>query len=507
MINRHHNLPELRGETTHLERCGGWLSIARYQASVNLITTPSFELSNLLPLRVDRVVANGNTFTVPNSQNAILYGPLEVEAGGSVEIEAGGSLEIRTDCEQNTSAAYAGAYGVEIVIQDGYAGVTDEPRNGVYVEVVLDADNYVMSAYVKLGTGMHRITIRNAGNAVLAAQSVTASASWQRIILRFTAPSTATYRVFVEADDSSTSALLTDAWMMDAGSVVTTYGDGSYPGWSWDSTPHDSTSTRSSGPGGELVSLHSLRFLLTALTGHLGAPIETTTVAYGQLAGSRHARDRVTSRPLTILGRVQGHTLLHLQQQRAAFWELFNPHRTRVPGGTTLRYASDGDNEQLLEIDVLYLRGLTGQTDNNYGENIALQFQAISPYWRDIKQQVLVLNIGSNIIAYNGTAQCPIRIVIMGVGGVTSILNGTTGKALTFASLALTSGDRYELDTELLTATLNGSDARDTVDASSDFLDFGLVPGDNMLTLTADAGVSVILLWTERYVSAWKGEV
>lgn len=502
MTQRYHNLPALRGEGTHLSRCGGQLAIYRFVQGVNLVTTPSFELATALPLRVNRVVENGDTFTVAGS--AVIYGALEVATGGTTEIAVGGTIEIRTDCEQTTAAAYDGLYGVEIAIQDGYTGVTDAPRNGVYVEVLLQPGDHVASAYVRGGTGTHRLTVRDATNVILASQTIAASNNWQRVVVFFAVSSLDDYRVFVEADDASTAPLLTDAWMVDTGSTVTPYGDGSFPGWEWDGTPDFSESTRVSGPSGELIELDNYGFFLTALTGHLVPTIEPTSVPYGQLAGSRYARNRVASRPLTIRGRVQGNTALHLRQNREGLWGLLNPIRAAVPDATRLRYLPDGDTAQAVEIDVVYISGLSGQTDNNYGEDIALQFVAPSPYWRDTTQESQVLSIGANTVTYDGTAFAPVRILASGTGSITSIANTTTGATLTLT--ATLADAAYEIDTEFLTATLGGSDARNTIDASSDFIAFGLEPGDNNITLTADAGVTVGLVWVARYQSAWKGE-
>lgn len=498
MTRRHYSIPELAGKNTPiLCRQRGLLQVAQFVAADNLIPTPSFELPSILPLRVVRTVESGDTFTVGAAESAVLYGSLEIEDGGTVEVDDTGSLEIAADSEQ-TVPAWAGVFAVLIRIQDGYASVTDEPRNGVYVDISLSAStDYIFSAYLRGGTGTHRITVRTTSNTILASQTIAASASWQRVILSFTTSGAGTYRLFMEADDTSTSDLITDAWMLST--VSTEYGDGSFAGWEWNGTPNNSTSSRVTGPGGVFVDMADRNLIITGLISHLVPVIEPIRHEYGGLPGAYYARERVASRALTLAGRLQGETWLHLQTLRAELWEIFNPSNRTQPSLTTLRYQPNADTAQAVELDVIYQSGLQGDSENDYGEDIALDLLALAPYWRGVEQQSQVLANGANTVTYQGTAPAPLMITFTGVGSITSIV---VGSATITSTKTLASGDYYQIDTGALTVELNGADARDTITVSSDLIGAELETGDNTVTLTAAAGVTCTLAWYERYLTA-----
>lgn len=496
-MRRHYSIPELSGEGTPLLcRQHGALQVAQFVAANNLVTAPSFELPSSLPPRIVRTVESGDTFTAGAAESAILYGSFEVEDGGTAEVEDGGSLEITTDSEQ-TAAAWVGAFAVLIRIQDGYVGVTDEPRNGVYVDLDLDASTYVFSAYVQGGSGTHRITVRTTSNIVLASQPIAASATWQRAILPFTTSGGGTYRMFAEADDTSASDVITDAWMVST--VNTEYGDGSFVEWEWNGTPNNSTSTRKTGPSGTFVDAGDQGLIITGLVSHLVPVIEPIRHEYGGLPGAYYARERVASRALTLTGRLQGETWMHLQALRADLWSLFNPSTRPLPSPTTLRYQPNADTTQAVEIDVIYQSGMQGDSDNDYGEDIELELLALSPYWRSVEKQRVAITNGDNTVTCQGTAPTPVVLVFTGIGSITSI---AVGNATITSTQTLTSGDYYIINTDALTVELNGSDARDTITVSSDLIGAELEPGDNTVTLTAAAGVTCIISWYERYLTA-----
>jgi phage-related protein len=509
-MRRYYSIPELAGEDTPLLcQQRGVLQIAQFTPADNLIPTPSFEFPSILPVRETRTVESGDTFTVGATESAVLYGALEVEDGGTVEVDDTGSLEVAPDSEQ-TTPTWSGAFSVAMLrrvrsaailirIQDGYTGVADEPRNGVYVEIE-DLEvftDYFFSVYLRGGSGTHRITVRGNTNFIVESQSIAASTDWQRVTLSFNARTTDPYRLYVEADDASTSDVITDAWMLST--INTEYGDGSFPGWIWNGTPDNSTSTRKTGLSGTLMDVGKQGLIVTGLVSHLVPVIEPIRHEYGGLPGAYYARERVASRTLTLTGRLQGETWLHLQMLRADLWALLNPSTRPLPSATTLRYQPNADVAQAVEIDVIYQGGMQGDSDNDYGEDIELELLALAPYWRGVEQQSQAITSGANTVAYQGTAPAPVVIAFTGAGSITSIVIGSAAITIT---QTLTSGDYYIIDTEALTVELNGLDARDTITVSSDLIGAELEPGDNTVTLTAAAGVTCAISWYERYLTA-----
>lgn len=161
----------------------------------NLLTNPSFETGT-----GSWTVVNSATWSRPSGTSQSGSYSILVTPGGS---NYSGAFY---NCPGNSGQAYTAS---------------------AYVRPVATTDiNYALDG---LGVG------NGAG--------VSTPPSWQRFALTGTRSSQASHGCFIRGRVASSPAFYVDAVMYTAGPNTYSYGDGDSPGWFWNGTPHNSTST------------------------------------------------------------------------------------------------------------------------------------------------------------------------------------------------------------------------------------------------------------------------
>lgn len=348
--NRHLAVPEpVSG--WELDPGAGWFSVVLPKAAENLITNPSIETA---------------TTGWAASQGA--------------------ETLARSADEQRR-----GAYSLKIT-------PTTTDNQGAYHAVSLTADTLYGVGIDLLGAPgvTYRVSILTAGGAAISTfpqVDVRATGRWQRSIFKGSVASTDTYRLYIRRRGASSAPFYIDGAQVEAGQP-STYFDGDSAGFVrgqtafyWTGTPHASTSVRSgqTRAGGTLMKLQDLGFTLLAMIGLGMAPVRNVALEYGYIDGAQYERTVAGPRDFTLVGAIQGDTLLDLQLKRKALIDAFKLDLTGAQQPLLLQYQFGDQCGQMsgetLNIVCNYARALEGAIDNDYQERVNLEFTAYLPYF------------------------------------------------------------------------------------------------------------------------------
>lgn len=284
-----------------------------------------------------------------------------------------------------------GAYALKIT-------PTTVDNQGAYHAVSLTADTLYGAGVDLLGAPgvTYRVSILTTGGAAIATfplVDVRGTGRWQRVTFKGSVSSTGTYRLYVRRRGTNSAPFYLDGAQVEAG-LPSTYFDGDSVGFVrgqsafyWTGTPHASTSVRSgqTRAGGTLMKLQDLGFTLLAMIGLGMAPVRNVALDYGYLDGAQYERTVTDPRAFTLVGTIQGDTMLDLQLKRKALIDAFKSDATGFQQPLVLQYQyGSGCGElsgETLNIVCNYVDALGGSLDNDYQERVPLQFTAYLPYF------------------------------------------------------------------------------------------------------------------------------
>ena len=272
------------------------------------------------------------------------------------------------------------------------------PAIGVYDGVyfgtmaLTTGTTYVASIYFKGQSGIpYRMYFGDtSANVKGTPVEFTGDGTWHRYEVSWACNASASYRLYISKNNSvSVANYYVDGVQVEAGSVATSYCDGSLPapigfaksGCSWAGLSHLSASSRvaTTRAGGRLYNLEEdYHFRDLQILGAAAPPVENYTTPYVLLDGSNYEHTRIAERTFVLDGVVIGTSWLTLQQYRAALYAAVQPLNNEP---VILRYTGGA---RTVEISAYYDGGLEGGTVDGYIEKIALRFLATSPNWREV---------------------------------------------------------------------------------------------------------------------------
>ena len=149
----------------------------------------------------------------------------------------------RSACVQSTSAAYVGTYGFRCTVD----GTGYMPRTVGPTVPATSGQVYTLSAWIRSSAQVRIAYDRNSGGAQVLGPLQPSTGNWVRVSMTTAAlPSgTVQIKVWIGVADNTPDGTLfdVDGLMMTEGSSLFDYADGQSSGWSWNGTPHLSTST------------------------------------------------------------------------------------------------------------------------------------------------------------------------------------------------------------------------------------------------------------------------
>lgn len=364
------------------------------EATTNLITNPSFERGTTGYTALASVLArvSGLDILERSYQRRGAY-------GCSVTPSSAGAIG-------GIYWSHALTSGVTYTWSADFRGV--EGRN--YALVVADAS-------AVLSTGGRWIGIRTiptySGNInfndTVAVNRFRACGNWQRLHLTFTAPDTATYRLYlIKTDLTSVSIFVTDGWQLEQKAYPTTYCDGDQRGflrndtpYLWTGTPHASTSTRSAATraGGKVETFEDRYIAVMGYTGLDYVPIENRAIALSQ-GGELYDTSIDGTRPFAIATSIQRSTFRHLRDMESELLALLRQQTPRKQPLVVRILPHDGCNAlrcSPVEIQALYESGLEGQTNNLHGSGSVVNFSAFNPYILEEGNAGNVIDFSQNV--------------------------------------------------------------------------------------------------------------
>lgn len=160
----------------------------------------------------------GDGLTAP-AGIGIWPGSTNLVANGGLETNATGWTAVSSAFSRITTTAKFGAASGQVVTSNLVA------NEGAYHTFGATAAVYSVSAWVRgSGGGTVRMAVRdNAGGSAQTGSAVTLTGSWQRITLRTTALTAATWRVYVETDSKQSLTWQVDGVQAELGSIATPY--------------------------------------------------------------------------------------------------------------------------------------------------------------------------------------------------------------------------------------------------------------------------------------------
>jgi hypothetical protein len=280
---------------------------------------------------------------------------------------------------RTVGAGRKGAYGVVHT-------PSSSTSSGIYRELSLtNATAYIFSVYVKAAVGIPcQIYFANASGTPLGTPTTfTGDGGWHRYSVSYVAASTATHRLYLAKNGSSSTAnIQSDGWMLHTGTELQTYVDGDQLGCVWTSTPHASTSYRlaTSRAGGIIRNLDDYAIYVETVTGYGEPPYQVNTTEYGSLPGALYDSTRARPRSLQLALKGLGTSLSNLHNRRDALIAALNPDATPLQEPFQCRYLGLGDGKERLLRAVLD-DGLGGTPPDGFAEAIPLRLLATDPFW------------------------------------------------------------------------------------------------------------------------------
>jgi hypothetical protein len=261
-------------------------------------------------------------------------------------------------------------------------------------------------------------------------------------------------------------------------------------------------------------------YILSDITGigDLEADLQTQQAPFQD--GSTLIDTLLKERSIALDVTIRGTGREHIQNLRRYFSQVFNPKL----GLGTLRYEIESGIWEIAaapEGVPSYPYGKDNRSSNL--QKATVDLLAPNPYWKSIEitSEPMSAYIGlfewslefpieygmqgaSQTFVNNGDVDVPVIIEFHGPATNPVVTNETTG-AFVKINRDLQEGDVLILNTDPdnLYVTINGDDVFNWVDASSILSNFVLIPGENLISYSADAGqVQGIakLTWRERSV-------
>lgn len=159
---------------------------------------------------------------------------------------------------------------------------------------------------------------------------------------------------------------------------------------------------------------------------------------------------------------------------------------------------------------VKYLEGLDWfNLDVDYADGTSIDTGAIGGRGDSVlfgfDNEVAVNLPVSTTVVYNGKSETFPTIAIAGPGTVTRITNLSTGSELVFNSLTLASGETMQVELQPGKRRIYSNVRTNLfqyVDKTSDWVEFSLLPGNNVISMQVAITVTPYFRWRNRYESA-----
>lgn len=359
-----------------------------------------------------------------------------------------------------------------------------------------------------------------------------ASGRWQWVWVFATINTTAsTYalRVTRSSPVSDASVFYLDGAQIEAcaaGEVFpTTYIDGDQaglipnqypPAYTWNGTPHASTSSRSgqSRAGGRIVKLKDFGWFLTAIIGLGLAVPQNQAMDYAALDGGQDLGSRKPIRQFTLAGQFAANTFLRLRENRGALASLLDRDLIGEDQRLKLIYqAMNGCSPMGEEAVVIckYTGGLEGNTDGHFGSSAPITFTQYLPFVFGGGESAAVLTTRQTVTNANFITQ---RAANGGWGALSTGVSGNAVKALIYGlDNALYIGGAFTLaggvadtdgiakwDGSAFSALGTGRDGLTTITSLAIDRTGALYAGGSFLTMSGVANTARIAKWNG---SAW----
>lgn len=270
----------------------------------------------------------------------------------------------------------------------------------------------------------YQLLLTTTGAATLTQYDFLGTGRWQWIWMFWNETSTATRRIYVRKNNSTSTA----AWYIDGVQAeacetgnyfVTTYIDGDQQGlipnqvpapYFWNGTPHASTSGRSglTRAGGRVIPFKRFQWILIAIIGLGLAPPENQSTEYAVLDGGQDQATRKPTRQFTLTGRFDARSYYALQANVSDLAQLLDRDYVAESQRLKLRYqAMSGCRPIRDEAEVIckYQGGLEGNVDGHFARAAPITFVNYLPYVVSAGEEGVALDVQDSITNANAILQ------------------------------------------------------------------------------------------------------
>lgn len=274
-------------------------------------------------------------------------------------------------------------------------------------------------------------------------------------------------------------------------------------------------------PRGESVTLDRFAnpYLLESLDGVGDTGVTNQAQTAPHQDGETAIDTILQTRYITVIASILGSTRESIRVSRANLQHILNPKL----GESLIRYEYDGGVKEIYGKAEQMPSFKPGDRLSNWHQRTQLVLRCSNPYWKSVEQVSDPMSAYIGLFEYpveypveygtqgasqtftnNGDVDVPVEIEFHGPATNPVVMNETTG-AFIKINRDLQEGDILLLNTDPndLYVMINGENVFNWVDASSILSGFVLVPGDNLISYSADAGQAqgiAKLTWKERYV-------
>jgi hypothetical protein len=305
---------------------------------------------------------------------------------------------------QSVTKQSHGVYSLKVIPASGSVA------GGYYEIALVSGSQYVFSCDIYTIVGQqYNLQFGDAASVLKGtANTWTGNGYWQRREVTYSATATATHRLhFWRTGTASVTPFYADGFQLEAGSVATTYIDGDQKGfvpnevaYYWSGTRHASSSYRDAQTraGGSLLDLDTV-MVIKNVSG-LGMVPVSNSYLDSTLQGSYYQNTIAKDRTLIISGDVtngqddgvspsEGVKAGKLKQLIDAIQ--FDRVKTKQP--MLLRYvgvdSTGQEYTETVQMKVNYAGGLERAWENNFADEVSLNFRACSPEWENVNEQAI----------------------------------------------------------------------------------------------------------------------
>lgn len=313
------------------------------EASVNLLTNPSFETNLTGVNSVDSTLARVTTY--------------QKRGAYSMQITPGPDEQGGADQAAALTANLPYTFSLDLL---GHSGVEYE------------------------------IYFASSGSRVSSSRTVVGTGYWQRPSIMWQPTSSANYEVVIIDKSRSNKVYYVDGWLLEQKAYPTTYFDGDSSGfvpgkndfW-WNGPAHQSTSTRSSQTraGGREMSLNNIVTFL-AIIGLGMSPVANIALP-NSMGWAIYQDSFATSRDFTLAASIFGNTMLEISQKREAIINMVKPNIVSPAQPMVLRARPLMGGQpcgEAIDIVCSYKGGLEGGIASEGQERVGLQFNLYLPF-------------------------------------------------------------------------------------------------------------------------------